>query len=408
MSWIIKIAWKNIWRNPSRSLISMASVFFAVILSTLAGSLKEGIFNNLVNNVVSFYSGYIQIHGKGYWDEQSLDKSFEEEASILKILLNERNITAFTPRLASFALVASEKTTKGCLVVGIDPIAEHQTTQIQNKLVEGHYLQKDEQAVLCTAGLARRLSLQTGDTIYLIGQGFHGATAAGKYIVKGILRFGSPQLNDQALFMPIETAKNLFGTGNRITAYVIQIKDPKAMEDITQTLRNTLKQKHEVMNWGEMMPDIKQHIETDSNNMKYVQGILYLLIGFGIFGTLIMMMMERKYEMGMLIAIGMKKSTLMWMVITESIITIMVGCLLGILCSIPLVYYLKLFPIKMGGATAKAYEEFGFEAIFPTSTSPHIFWNQGIAVFIIGIVLCLYPVIQIIRLNPVEALKRSK
>ena len=93
---------------------------------------------------------------------------------------------------------------------------------------------------------------------------------------------------------------------------------------------------------------------------------------------------------------------------TESIITVMVGCLLGILSSIPLVYYLKIFPLKMGGATAKAYEEFGFEAIFPTSTSPHIFWEQGIAVFIIGIVLCLYPVIQIIRLNPVEALKRSK
>ncbi|MFN9710677.1 MAG: ABC transporter permease, partial [Bacteroidota bacterium] len=165
MLWIIKIAWKNIWRNPSRTFISMASVFFAVVLSTLSGSLKEGIFNNLVNNVVSFYSGYIQIHGKGYWDEQSLDKSFEEEASIPKILRHERNITAFTPRLASFALVASEKTTKGCLVVGIDPDSEQETTQIQNKLVEGQYLNKDDEAVMCTAGLAKRLSLQTGDTI---------------------------------------------------------------------------------------------------------------------------------------------------------------------------------------------------------------------------------------------------
>jgi putative ABC transport system permease protein len=386
MLWIIKIAWKNIWRNPSRTFISMASVFFAVILSTLAGSLKEGIFNNLVNNVVSFYSGYIQIHGKGYWDEQILDKGFEEEVHIQKILRQEKNITSFTPRLASFALVASEKTTKGCLVVGIDPVAEHQTTQI----------------------LAKRLSLQTGDTIYLIGQGFHGATAAGKYVVKGILRFGAPQLNDQALFIPVETAKTLFSTENRITSYVIQLKDPEKMNDVTQNLRKKLSAKYEVMQWGEMMPDIKQHIETDSNNMKYVQGILYLLICFGIFGTLIMMMMERKYEMGMLIAIGMKKSALIRMVMTESLITVMMGCLLGILSSIPLVYYLKLHPLKMGGATAKAYEEFGFEAIFPTSTSAHIFWEQGIAVMIIGIVLSVYPIIEIIRLNPVEALKRSK
>lgn len=408
MHWILKIAWKNIWRNPSRTFISMASVFFAVVLSTLAGSLKEGIFNNLVNNVVSFYSGYIQIHGKGYWDEQILDKGFEEEVHIQKILRQEKNITAFAPRLASFALVASEKTTKGCLVVGIDPDSEQETTQIQNKLLEGNYLKKDEQAVLCTAGLARRLSLQTGDTIYLIGQGFHGATAAGKYVVKGILRFGAPQLNDQALFIPVETAKTLFSTENRITSYVIQLKDPEKMNDVIQNLRKKLSAKYEVMQWGEMMPDIKQHIETDSNNMKYVQGILYLLICFGIFGTLIMMMMERKYEMGMLIAIGMKKSALIRMVMTESLITVMMGCLLGILSSIPLVYYLKLHPLKMGGATARAYEEFGFEAIFPTSTSAHIFWEQGIAVMIIGIVLSFYPIIEIIRLNPVEALKRSK
>ncbi|MFN9710180.1 MAG: ABC transporter permease, partial [Bacteroidota bacterium] len=351
---------------------------------------------------------YIQIHGKGYWDEQILDKGFEEEVHIQKILRQEKNITSFTPRLASFALVASEKTTKGCLVVGIDPVAEHQTTQIQNKLVEGHYLQKDEEAVLCTAGLAKRLSLQTGDTIYLIGQGFHGATAAGKYVVKGILRFGAPQLNDQALFIPVETAKTLFSTENRITSYVIQLKDPEKMNDVTQNLRKKLSAKYEVMQWGEMMPDIKQHIETDSNNMKYVQGILYLLICFGIFGTLIMMMMERKYEMGMLIAIGMKKSALIRMVMTESLITVMMGCLLGILSSIPLVYYLKLHPLKMGGTTAKAYEEFGFEAIFPTSTIAHIFCEQGIAVMIIGIVLSVYPIIEIIRLNPVEALKRSK
>jgi ABC-type antimicrobial peptide transport system permease subunit len=121
-----------------------------------------------------------------------------------------------------------------------------------------------------------------------------------------------------------------------------------------------------------------------------------------------MMMMERRYEMGMLIAIGMKKSALMLMAVAESIITVMTGSVLGILTSIPLLFYLKKHPLQMGGATAKAYEEFGFEAIFPTATDAPIFWEQGLAVFIIGVVLSLYPVIQIIRLNPVEALKKSK
>ncbi|MBU6157509.1 MAG: ABC transporter permease [Bacteroidetes bacterium] len=408
MLWIVHIALKNIGRNPSRSIISMASVFFAVVLSTLAGSLKEGIFNNLVNNVVGFYSGYLQIHAKGYWNERHLDHSFKEEIGLQNKIRQQNHIASFAPRLESFGLVASEKTTKGCLVVGIDPIAEHNATQIKNKLKQGNFISSNDTAVLCTEGLAARLNIKIGDTIYVIGQGFHGSTAAGKYPVKGILHFGAPQLNNQALFMPIAAAKNLFGTENRITAYVIQIKRPDQLEAITQSLRKDLDTRYEIMNWGEMMPDIKQHIETDSNNMKYVQGILYLLICFGIFGTLIMMMMERRYEMGMLIAIGMKKSALILMVIAESILTVMSGCVLGILGSIPLIQYLHRYPLKMKETTAKAYEEFGFEAVFPTATDARIFWEQGIAVLMIGIVLSLYPILQIIRLNPVEALKKSK
>lgn len=408
MNWIFKIAWKNIWRNPSRSMISMASVFFAVILSTLAGSFKEGIFNNLVKNVVSFYTGYIQIHGKGYWDEQNLDNSFLYDTILINHIEQRNDIMASTPRLETFVLAASEKTTKGCMLIGIHPDKENQTTKIRSKLTQGDYIRSNDAAVLCAAGLAKRLSIRVGDTLYIIGQGYHGATAAGKYFVKGIVRFGSPQLNDQALFLPLLPAMELFSTENRITSYVIQIKEPEQLETITHDLEKKIPDQYEVMHWGDMMPDIKQHIETDSNNMKYVQGILYLLICFGIFGTMIMMMMERKYEMGMLIAIGMKKSILIQLVMIESLIIVMVGCVLGLVSSIPLIYYLSIHPLTMGGATAKAYEEFGFEAIFPTSTNSSIFFEQGITVCIIGLILSLYPVIRIIRLNPVDALKRAK
>jgi hypothetical protein len=294
------------------------------------------------------------------------------------------------------------------MLIGIDPDKEAQTTQIRSKLTQGDYIRSKDAAILCASGLAKRLSIRVGDTLYIIGQGYHGATAAGKYMVKGIVRFGSPQLNDQALILPLLQTMELFSTENRITSYVIQIKEAEQLENITHNLKKQLSEKYEVMHWGEMMPDIKQHIETDSNNMKYVQGVLYLLICFGIFGTLIMMMMERKYEMGMLIAIGMKKSLLILLVMIESLITVMAGCLLGLLSSIPLIYYLHVHPLTMGDATAKAYEEFGFEAIFPASTNPSIFIEQGLTVFFIGIILSLYPVIRIIRLKPVDALKRAK
>ncbi len=404
---ILIIAWKNCWRNPTRTMVSMAAVFFAVMLSTLASSLKEGIFNNLVKNVVSFYSGYIQIHAPGYWKEQNLDNSFEDISDLNKIIKKQSNISSYAPRLESYALVASNKATKGCMIIGVDPAAEHQTTGLKNKMVKGNYFDAKEEGILCAEGMAKRLSIKLNDTIFIIGQGFHGSTAAGKYRVKGFLHFGSPELNEQTFFLPLSSAKNLFSTENRITSYTLQIQNANDLEKTTSQLKEKLMPKYEVMSWEEMMPDIKQHIETDSNNMKYIQGILYLLIGFGILGSLIMMMMERKYEMGMLIAIGMKKKILMLMIIAESLITIITGCALGIVCSIPLIWYLHIHPLKMGGETAKAYEQFGFEAIFPTSTNPIIFIEQGITVAIIGLILCIYPIIQIIRLIPVDALKRN-
>jgi ABC-type lipoprotein release transport system permease subunit len=406
MIWMFKLAWKNLWRNKSRTLISMAAILFAVLLAVLARSLKEGVFDNLVKNMVSFYSGYIQVHQKGYWKEQILDNSFENKRSLEQTIRSNSNASVVTPRIESFALASSANITKGCMVVGIHPQGENRATQLQRKVIQGRYLTSDDRAVLLAAGLAAQLKVTIHDTLVLIGQGYHGATAAAKYPVAGILSFGSPELNERILFLPLAAAQEFYSAEGMITSLVLQLKDPDQLLNTQAFLSEKLGENYEVMSWGEMMPDIKQHIETDTNNMKYVQGILYLLISFGILGTLLMMMVERNREMGMMVAIGMKKTTLMVVMVIESVLSVVTGCLLGLLISIPVVYYFRKFPIRIGGDTAKAYERFGFEAIFPTSVDLHIFLDQGLTVLLIGLFLSLYPVYKIIRLNAGKALKR--
>lgn len=404
--WLIKMAWKNMWRNRNRTIITMAAIFFAVILSVIASSLQKGIFDNLVKNVVSFYTGYVQVHKQGYWDEQILDNSFESSAATEQKMLQDENVTAITSRIESFALVSSADITKGSLVVGINPEKENQITLLKNKLTQGSYLKDDDNAVLLSQGLADRLKLNAGDTIVLIGQGYHGATAAGKYYIKGILKFGAPDLNDKTLFMPLAAAQDFYSAYGMITSYILSLKDRRNLHLTAASVRKTLGGTYEVMTWEEILPDIKQHIEADSSSMKYIQGILYILICFGIFGTLLMMMVERKFEMGMLVAIGMKKTKLIILLLVESVFTVLAGCLLGIMASIPLVYYLNRYPLKIGGETAKAYERFGFEAIFPASVEPSNFINQGLIVLVIGLLLSLYPIYKVIRLNAVTAMKR--
>lgn len=404
--WLLKLAWKNMWRNRSRTMITMASIFFAVILSVLANSLQVGVFDNLVKNVVSFYTGYMQVHKAGYQDEQILDNSFEVSAEMEQKIFSGSNISGIAGRLESFALASSAEVTRGCLVVGIHPEKENKVTALKQKLVSGAYLVATDRTVLIAQGLADRLQLKLHDTIVLIGQGYHGATAAGKYPIKGILKFGSPDLNDKALFMPLATAQDFYSADGMITSYVLSLHDTKDLQSTASATRNSLGKEFEVMTWEELIPDIKQHIKADSDSMKYILGVLYMLICFGVFSTLLMMMVERKYEMGMLVAIGMHKGKMMLLLMMESLLTVLAGCVLGICTSIPIVYIMNKHPLRMSGENARAYERFGFEAVFPTATDASIFISQGVVVLVIGSVLSLYPLYKVIRLNPVSAMKR--
>jgi ABC-type lipoprotein release transport system permease subunit len=404
--WLIKFAWKNMWRNRNRTAITMAAVFFAVILSVLTNSLQDGVFDNLIKNVVSFYSGYIQVHKKGYWDEQILDNTFEGSDQLESQILQQNNVTAVAPRLESFALASSDSLTKGCIVIGINPEKENSITDLENKVIKGEYLTNNDTGVLLAEGLARRLKLNLSDTLILIGQGYHGAMAVGKYHIKGILKFGSPDLNDQSLYLSLQSAQELYSAENMLTSYVIGLENVDILDPTAASIRSTLGENYEAMTWEEMMPEVIQHIRTDKGSMVIIQGVLYMLIGFGIIGTLLMMMVERKYEMGMLVAIGMKKVKLMQLLMIESILTVFSGCILGILASIPIVLYLYRYPIRFKGEVADVYEEFGFEAIFPTSTDPKIFLTQGMIVLILALVLSLYPIVKIARLNPVTAMKK--
>ncbi len=404
--WLLRLAWKNLWRNRARSLITMAAIFFAVILAAVVTSLQKGVFDNLIRNVVSFYSGYIQVHQKGYWNDQVLENSFEVNQNTEQAILGSKYIASLAPRLESFALASSADVTKGCLVAGISPGAEDGVTGLRGKLVAGAYLHDTDHAVLLGEGLANRLKIKPADTLVLLAQGYHGAVAAGKYPVKGILHFGSPELNDKIAFLSLQTAQQMFAAEGRATSYVLSLKDAADLKTAAASVSERLDAAYEVLTWEDMMPEIKQHIATDTASMSIITGILYLLICFGIFGTLLMMMVERRFELGMLLAIGMKKSRLCCLLLTESVLTIVAGCLSGILTSIPIVSYLHDHPIRISGEMGDVYQRFGFEPIFPTATDPAIYIRQGIIVLIIGLLLSLYPMINILRMKPVKAMRK--
>jgi ABC-type antimicrobial peptide transport system permease subunit len=159
------------------------------------------------------------------------------------------------------------------------------------------------------------------------------------------------------------------------------------------------------MTWEELLPEISSHIEADNASALMFSGILYLIIGFGFFGTIMMMTAERKFEFGMLIAIGMKKTKLSLILLGETFLITILGICFGFLISIPVVIYFMAYPIRFTGEWGKAWEKFGFEPVMPAAFDPSIFMNQSIIVFILALIIGLYPFWHIRRINPVTAMK---
>ncbi|MDE3236276.1 MAG: ABC transporter permease [Bacteroidota bacterium] len=403
---MLKLTWRNLWRNPKRTLITMASVTFAVMLAIIMQSLQKGVFDHLVKNVVSFYNGYIQIHKQGYHNEQVIDNSFEFDSSFLDRLQQNPGIKEAIPRLETFVLASMSNITKGCMLVGIDPIRENKLTQLKERVIKGNYFNEDDtQVALIAEGLARKLNIHITDTLVLLGQGYQGTLAAGKFKITGIAHFGSPVLNDAVVFLPLASAQSFLNAPDLITSFALAIDDPRNMLAIQQQVNSIAGKEYEVMNWEEQLPEIANHIKADTASFYVFNGILYLIIAFGIFGTIIMMTVERKYEFGMFVAIGMKKTRLAIMLLFETMLIALLGVLAGIILSMPLVWLLNINPIRLTGQAAAIYERFGFEALFPAALHAPIFIAQSFIVLVIALLIGLYPVGFVIKLNPVIGMK---
>lgn len=404
--WILQLAWKNLWRNKSRTWITISSVFFATLISTLASSLKTGIFDQLVKNIVSSYTGHIQINQKGYQEEQTLENTFNPNDSILREINKIEGIEAITGRLTSFALVSNGDKTKGCIITGVESQEISRFMTLKNKLQKGELMQKNNNEVMVAKDLADHLNLNIHDTIVLIGQGYQGSSAAGKYPVSGIIDMGSPILNKKLVVMPLQTAQQLLSSDTLITSWIILTASNIKPELLVNFIENKIGTSFETFSWGELLPDIKQHIDADSGNMQIIQFILYFLAGFGIFSTLLIMMSERKRENGMLLALGMYKIRIQQLIFSELFFGIMIGSVAGILIAYPIALTMKYYPLRISGKLAETYSRFGFEPIFPTSVNPSIFIQQLVTMIIMGILLGLYPMWIIQKMNPLNAMKK--
>ena len=467
-----KIAWRNLWRNRRRTAITSASVFFAVFFAVIMRSYQLGSYDHMVTNFIESFTGYIQVQHEKYQDNPQLDYSFDYDESITASILQIDKVVSVTPHIESFTLASSGAQTKAAAVIAIDPEKEKDFSNPENKLVKyritnesvklmkekvtipdpvlekiimnlgrsyssssrlelemdfseadselymslimdcskvpNGYLTARDEGILVSDRLASYLKVSLGDSVILMGQGYHGVSAAGIFPVRGIIKMPSPEIDNRLIIMTIPAAQKLFDAEGKITSLVVNLTDKSNRTLVKAKSRiNPILPDNETISkiWYELNPILYQQIQGDNQTGIAMLGILYFIIFFGIFGTVLMMVSERKREFGVLVAIGMQKSKLKRIVTLEMMLLGAIGLLGGLMASVPLILYFYYYPIVIKGDLGHMMEDWGWDAVMPTAWfGPYFYW-QGAVVLLMLVMATVYPIRQIDKLKEIEALK---
>ena len=404
---LIKIAWRNVWRNKRRSFITIAAIFIAIFLAIIMRSLQLGMYDNMIKNVVGSFSGYFQLHSKGYWEDKNIDNSYEIAKSTINNIKEIEGVSNVIKRIQTGVLSSNNNLSKFLYVTGIEQKEEEKLTDWNKRLVDGRLLDKGDKSIIIAKGVAKYYNAKVGDSLIFIGQGFHGMQAVGIYPIQGIIDMKNPNLNNMSVFMNLSVAQDFVSADQRITNLVIDKEQYFDEIKIVEAIESKIDiQSNDLMTWKEMTPELNQLIQADNAGGIIVIIILYMIVSFGIFGTVLMMTQERLYEFGVLISIGMKKSKLMITLIFETIFLTIIGVLTGFAISRPIVNYFHFNPIRLFGSAAAQLESAGFEPVLPFMNTYDIPFIHGLIIILISLATCIYPIIIISNLNPIKAMNR--
>ncbi len=406
MKTLIKIAWRNLWRNRRRTILTASAVVLALLLALIMRSMQFGSYEQMIRAGVN-QTGDLQVHDTGYWANQSIDRAFFYRKNLGEDLHNIKEIKTVLPGLQTFSLASYKKQTKGVLISGIDAAVYNKQNHLSNKIIRGKYLNPNNNDVLLGDKLAEFLKMNVGDTLVLLGQGYRGITAYGIYRVAGIFHLPSIQMNRQLVYMNLKTTQAFvypYQPG-LLTSLSVFIKNQSMLPTVKKKIENRLGNNYEVISWKTMLSDILQTIKVDNISGQIMLLILYIIAAFGIFSTILMMTMEKRKQYAIMVSIGMERRKLIWVSIFETFIISVIGIIIGLVLASPVIYYLHFHPIPITGDMAKMYLEFNIEPVLPFSIKAHVFLSQTIIVLVLSLLSALYPIIYLSRFNILNAFR---
>lgn len=403
---LIRLSWKNVWRNKVRSSVVIISVILATWSSVFLMAFYNGMTLQFVRDQLVNYISHIQINDPRYVDESMPGYFIDNEMSVLASIRQLPFVEVATPRTVVQGLASSATGNYGVSIQGVHPDQEKSTTRIHEYLVEGDYFETQlRNPVIIGEDLAHRLQVQLRSRIVLTFQDTSGTITAGAFRVTGILKTPNSAYNEQSIQVQAPDLQRLIGVPDAAHEIVVLVDDFTKAGVYAQQIDSVLGRQLSVRTWGQVSP-VLQYVDSNMDVSMYtIVVIIIIALCFSIINTMLMAVLERTHELGMLQAIGLDKPRTFAMIMLETLFLTMVGAPFGFLLSWGFINYYGEHGIDLS-MFSKGLEMYGFDSIIYTELHLSYFINLTLIMLVATLISAVYPAVKVLKLQAVEAMRK--
>ncbi|RPG28871.1 MAG: ABC transporter permease, partial [Muricauda sp. TMED12] len=401
MKTLLMIAWRNVWRNKLRSSIVIASVVLGIWSGLFIMAMVSGMNDQRLSSFINTNLSHIQIHNAGFQENFDKKDTIIGSNTLLKEIDTMSHVTAYTKRLVLQGMASTAHGNYGVKIMGIFPDKEKNVTDISEKLVQGTYLYKlKRNPIIIGEKLANKLGVKVNSKVVLNFQDSNNNTVSTGFRVEGIFKTINSSFDEENVFVKYDDLAPLVSLSGKY--HEIAILCDNITE--TETVENQIKTNNSVESWDQLSPELGYAQEAMSNFIYIFMGIILLALAFGIVNTMLMAVLERKREIGMLLSVGMDKRKVFTMIILETLFLAFIAALLGVLLSIWTIEYFGRHGINLS-AVAKGLESLGMGARVFTKLPFAMYVDITLMTLSVALIAAVIPARRALKLNPAEAVK---
>ena len=401
---LLKISWRNVWRNKLRSFVVILSVIFGLVGGIIMIAMSYGLNEERMNNAVETYLSHIQIHNKSFSEEYNLKHTIDNLEGIENAIDNDSRVVSYSKRIILNGMLSNSNGSYGIQVKGIDPVQEVKVTNTYEKIIEGEYFKsKRDNTILIGKKLADRLNLKIKSKVVITFQDENYELTSLLYRVEGIFRSGNSRYDEANVFVKnVSITKNLpnFSGYHEIPILLTDIElRNQVKNDLISKNSNNL-----IEGWDDISKDLAYANEMLAAVLYIFMMIILSALSFGIVNTMLMAILERRKEIGMLMSIGMSRFKIFLMISFETMFLSIVALPIGLILSYSIVEYYSVVGIDLSIVEA-GLENFGVGTRLYFKVPNQEYFIVAIMVFVISIISSIFPSVRALKINPVEATK---